>query len=74
MALQLVERESPDTAAFTFLGDALNGLHRDGEALAAYDEALATLPTTPDEAPNYLFARMEAVQRRLEAAGRRARE
>ena len=72
MALQLVERETPDAAAFTLLGDALNGLQRDAEALAAYDEALATLPETEDEAPSYLLARMEAVQRRLEASGRRA--
>lgn len=70
VALQLVERESPDTAAFMLLGDALNGLRRDEEALAAYQEALAELPKTEDESPDYLIARMAQVEQRLDAAKR----
>jgi hypothetical protein len=67
-ALRLVEREDADTPAFILLGDALNGLKRDEEALAAYHEALALLPRDLDESPDYLLARMEEVQQRLEAA------
>jgi hypothetical protein len=68
VALRLVEREDADAAAYIFLGDALNGLRRDDEALAAYHEALASLPRDLDESPDYLIARMEEVQQRLEAA------
>jgi hypothetical protein len=68
VALRLVEREDADTSVYILLGDALNGLRRDDEALAAYHEALASLPKDLDESPDYLIARMEEVQRRLEAA------
>ena len=67
-ALQLVERDAADTSAYILLGDALNGLRRDDEALAAYQEALATLPRDLDESPDYLIARIAEVQQRLEAA------
>jgi hypothetical protein len=68
LALQLVAREDADTSAYALLGDALNGLKRDGEALAAYQEALALVPRDLDEAPDYLIARMEEINARLEAA------
>jgi tetratricopeptide (TPR) repeat protein len=64
-ALELAERRDADTVAFMLLGDALNGLRRDEEALAAYHQALATLPETQDESPDYLIARLEEVQDRL---------
>jgi hypothetical protein len=65
IALQLVKRDTPDALAYLLLGDALNGLRRDDEALAAYREALAELPGTVDESPDYLIARMTAVEARL---------
>jgi hypothetical protein len=68
LALQLVAREDADTSAYTLLGDALNGLKRDSEALAAYQEALSLVPPDLDEAPNYLIVRMEEIHARLEAA------
>jgi hypothetical protein len=67
-ALQLVERHDADTVAYTLLADALDGLRRDDEALAAYREALASLPEGVDESPDYLLARMEAVLHRLETS------
>jgi hypothetical protein len=67
-AMRLVERDDADAAAFILLGDALNGLRRDREALAAYHEAFAALPKDLDESPDYLIARIEEVQQRLEAA------
>jgi hypothetical protein len=63
-----VERADADTTAFTLFADALDGLGRDDEALAAYQEAIAALPADVDESPDYLIARMDAVLRRLEAA------
>jgi hypothetical protein len=68
IALQLAERENADALAFTLLADALNGLRRDDEALAAYRDALALLPQPLTESPDYLFARIEEVEQRLEAA------
>ncbi len=68
VALQLVGRDAPDTMAYTLLGDALDGLRRDNEALAAYHEALAAWPEAVDESPDYLIARMEMVLQRLEAS------
>jgi tetratricopeptide (TPR) repeat protein len=70
-ALRLVERDDADATAYILLGDSLNGLRRDEEALAAYQEALAVLPKNLDESPDYLLARMEEVQQRLEAAAAR---
>lgn len=68
IALQLVEPEGRDAAAFILLADALSGLRRDDEALAAYQEALASLPKPLRESPDYIMARMEAVRQRLEAS------
>jgi hypothetical protein len=68
VALQLVERQDAGTAAFILLGDSLNGLRRDGEALAAYQDAMATLPQDLKESPDYLLARIEEVEQRLQAA------
>jgi hypothetical protein len=70
-ALRLVGRDDADATAYILLGDALNGLRRDEEALAAYQEALAALPKELHESPDYLLARMEEVQERLEAAAAR---
>lgn len=67
LALQLVERQDADAAAYILFGDALNGLRRDEEALAAYYRAMAAL-RSPKESPDYLFARMHEVQMRLEAS------
>ncbi len=66
IAVQLVGREGADAEAHILLADALNGLRRDEEALAAYHEAAARLPA-PTESPDYLIARMESVRQRLEA-------
>ena len=68
IALQLVEREDADAVAYTLLADALNGLERNDEALTAYRAALASLPTPLEESPDDLIARMEHVQRRIDAA------
>jgi hypothetical protein len=68
VARGLVERADADTTAFTLFADALDGLGRYDEALAAYQEAIAALPADVDESPDYLIARMDAVLRRLEAA------
>jgi hypothetical protein len=70
VALQLVHRDTADALAYVLLGDALNGLRRDDEALAAYREALAELAGTVDESPEYLIARMTEVEARLSAAKR----
>jgi tetratricopeptide (TPR) repeat protein len=68
IARQLVGRQQPDASAYLLLGDALNGLRRDAESLAAYEAALAALPAPLAESPHYLFARMDEVQQRLEAS------
>jgi hypothetical protein len=70
VALQLVERQDAGTTAYLLLGDALNGLRRDDEALAAYQEALAALPKETKEAPVYLLTRIEQVRERLESRTR----
>jgi len=67
IAVQLVGREGAGAEAHILLADALNGLRRDEEALAAYYEAAARLPA-PKESPDYLIARMESVRQRLEAS------
>jgi hypothetical protein len=66
LALQLVGRPKPDVTAYALLGDALNGLGRDREALAAYHEAMGALPKDFSESPDYLIARMNEVLDRLE--------
>jgi hypothetical protein len=68
IGLLLIQRQDADTTAFLLFGDSLNGLRRDQEAIAAYQEALAALPKDLEESPDYLFARMEQVQQRLEAS------
>lgn len=70
IALQLVKRDTAGALAYVLLGDALNGLRRDDEALAAYREALAELPGTVDESPDYLITRMTEVEARLSIAKR----
>jgi hypothetical protein len=66
ISLQLVGQGKPDALGYQLLGDALNGLKRDEEAVAAYNEALASLPKTFEESPDYLMARIDEVQQRLE--------
>jgi len=66
IALQLVGQDKPDGLAYQLLGDALNGLKRDEEAIAAYHEALESLPKELEESPDYLIARIDEVQQRLE--------
>ena len=70
VALQLVQRDAPDTLAYRLLGDALAGLGRDDEAIAAYREALGRFPETSPEAPEYLIARIAQVEERVQAAKR----
>ena len=70
VALQLVIRDTADALAYVLLGDALNGLRRDDEALAAYREALAELSGAVDESPDSLITRMTEVEARLSAAKR----
>jgi len=64
LSLQLVERQDAGPAAFILLGDSLNGLRRDSEALAAYQDAMAALPRDLKESPDYLIARMHQVRAR----------
>jgi hypothetical protein len=67
VALEIAKRSDADTVAYMLLADALNGLRRDEEALAAYEEALGALPANTTESPDYILARMEEVRGRLEA-------
>lgn len=70
LALRLVEASDADAEAFIFLGDALNGLRRDDEALAAYQEALAMVSEAGGmEPPDYLMFRMHEVRTRIHGAG-----
>jgi hypothetical protein len=68
IALQLVQRDDVDGEAYTLLADALNGLQRNDEALAAYRAALASLPAGTQESPDYLFARIDQLEERIGAA------
>ena len=68
IALQLVQRDDVDAEAYTVLADALNGLQRNDEALAAYQAALGSLPAGATESPDYLFARIDQVEERINAA------
>lgn len=67
LALQFQNREPNTIYSFLLLGDALNGLRRDQEALHAYDQALH-LAFVKDsyEAPEYLLMRKHEVEQRLE--------
>ena len=71
LALRLVEAADADADAFILLGDALNGLRRDAEALAAYQEALAMVSEAGGkEPPDYLMFRMREVRTRAQGPPR----
>jgi hypothetical protein len=66
LALQVQEREPEKVYTHLLLGDALNGLKRDQEALDAYDYALYLSALAPEhEPPEYLLMRKYEVERRL---------
>jgi tetratricopeptide (TPR) repeat protein len=64
VASQLAGRPDADTLGYSILGDALSGLERYEEALAAYQGALAEAPSDQLEAPDYLLARIAELQER----------
>lgn len=68
VAARLIAQPGRDATALTLFGDALNGLGRSEEALAAYQDAMAALPKNLAEPPESLIARLNQVQERLEAA------
>jgi tetratricopeptide (TPR) repeat protein len=66
-ASQLKEHEPDWIYSYVLLGDALNGLRRDQEALETYDYALdLTAQQNSYEPPEYLLMRKHEVQQRLE--------
>lgn len=68
LALELKERQPKKVQSYILLGDALNGLKRDREALEAYTKALYIIATKDKqyEPPTYLIMRMDEVKQRLE--------
>lgn len=68
LALELKERQPKKVQSYILLGDALNGLKRDREALEAYMKALYIIATKGKqyEPPTYLIMRMDEVKQRLE--------
>ena len=68
LTAQLIARPNADATAYILFGDALNGLGRHDEALAAYHQAMSLVPKDLDESPDYLVARMNQVQDRLAAS------
>jgi hypothetical protein len=68
LAQQLTQREPNEIRSYVMLGDALNGLRRDQEALGAYEHALLLIEgrePRPRGHPDYLYLRIEEVQRRV---------
>jgi hypothetical protein len=69
LALQLKDREPRSVRSWTLLGDALNGLRRDEQALDAYNEALMLAAKAYGaEPPTYVMMRWHEVMRRLDRA------
>ncbi len=68
LALQAVEQKRVNVDARILLGDALNGLGRDEEALKSYTKALYLLAAKGKqyEPPTYLIMRMDEVKQRLD--------
>lgn len=68
LALQAVEQKRDNVDARILLGDALNGLGRDEEALKSYTKALYLIATKGKqyEPPTYLIIRMDEVKQRLD--------
>lgn len=68
LAVQLLRQQPESIDGHILLGDAFNGLRRDQEALDIYRKALLLITIqgerTP-EPPEYLYARIHEVQRRL---------
>jgi hypothetical protein len=67
LALELKERQPKNVRSYILLGDALNGLKRDREALGAYMKALYIIATKGKqyEPPTYLIMRIDQVKQRL---------
>jgi hypothetical protein len=68
VALQLIQQRPKDIDNHILLGDALNGLGRDQEALKSYKLALFLIGIDEKqhrEPPTYVYMRIEEVQRRL---------
>jgi hypothetical protein len=68
VALQLIQQRPKDVDNHILLGDALNGLGRDQEALKSYKKALFLIAIGEKqyrEPPKYVYMRMEEVQQRL---------
>jgi hypothetical protein len=66
LALQVQAREPEKVLTYLLLGDSLNGLKQDQEALDAYDYALYLSALEPQrEPPEYLLMRKYEVERRL---------
>lgn len=66
LALQVKERQPKKIQSYILLGDALNGLRRDKEALEAYDYALHLSAMRKQyEPPTYLMLRKYEVEQRL---------
>lgn len=67
LAIKVKEREPKKIQSYMLLGDALNGLRRDKEALEAYDYALHLSAMRKQyEPPTYLMLRKYEVEQRLE--------
>jgi hypothetical protein len=71
-AQSLVQASPTDSGYHMLLGDALNGLRRDNDALKEYRDALLLLSAEKHhghrDAPEYLFMRIEEVQARMRPA------
>ena len=71
-AQSLVQASPTDSGYHMLLGDALNGLRRDNDALKEYRDALLLLAAEKHhghrDAPEYLFMRIEEVQARMRPA------
>lgn len=70
LATQLKDRLPDKSNTWTLMGDALNGLHRDQEALDAYNTALELAAKEKGtEPPEYILIRQQEVMERLHPAG-----
>jgi Flp pilus assembly protein TadD len=67
LALQAVEQKQDNVDSHILLGDALNGMRRDEEALKSYRKALFMIATKGKqyEPPTYLMLRIDEVKQRL---------
>jgi len=69
LATQLKDRRPDKSKTWMLLGDALNGLHRDQEALNAYNTALdLAAKEKSTEPPEYILMRRQEVLTRLHSA------